>query len=288
MDDGVTPPRKITPSITPLSRMRLSYAEEVVVWRQYVTFTHTVPGRDALDELILRHDKMLMRLAWGFVRQHPQIGNFEDFHQHARVGAMTAYDRFKEDKSAIKGSKLSTFVWRTVENYLKTMVDEDSFVRCPTQMRAMRSYLSGKYDKNPEKKRAFEQKYGLDTPEKIRAVKEKFRLLHEKVTSLDVPHSVGRDYRENTYPADHLVSPDALTEDELIGHLELKLAREHLTERQQKVYDLCLFEEETMKVTAERLEITEGQVRGDLRSIREKMKAWEQQTQRERKQHGIL
>lgn len=253
----------------------LSTLSDMDVWWEYATGPESI-REPALTELFYRHNAMLAKLAWRFAIRNAHIGEFDDWLQHARIGAIQAYNRFNPYKEVARSAKLATFVHRTTENSLKSAVDADAPVHCPTHRRGMRSYLSGRYDNDPDKKRTFEQENGLITMDKISEAQDTFKLLvNLELLSLDMLYLYeGRDQDSDpTSMHDILPAYDICDEDQLIDHVDLMLARGSLSDRHRTVFDLIFAQQYTIHETASTMDLTTGQVRSDIRAIRRILQA---------------
>lgn len=223
-------------------------------------------GQSMAKELLRRHRDMLRKICWAYVKQYPSH-RFEDFMQHAYVGAVIAYWRFKIDE----GTRVSTHVHTTVWNHLLSSLDSDAFIHVPCQARAMRSYLSGKYDSDPEKKAAFERRKNLTTEAARQQAREKNLLLKPVFASLHDQISADADGTYYDYLADQTGGE---SEDDMLLRLDVERAISLLTPRQRLVLRINRLERFTEKETVDMVsallgeDVTIGMVRSDLRAIR--------------------
>lgn len=238
-------------------------------------------GQEMLQELLRRHRNLLRKVAWKMALKYSRSHTFDDFMQHAYVGAITAYNRFDFSKSNGGTNKLSSFVQFTVEKYLLDAMNSDAFIQCPNQKRAMRSYLSGKYDQYPERKAAFEAKNGLITESARAEAREKYRGLMPELTSLEMEMQSHkhRSTEDNFSYVDFIRDQSIDIEEDLVEKLDIERAIRQLTPRQQMVCELVMQQEytsqETATILSKRLRepITEGMVRSDIRTIRQTLRA---------------
>ncbi len=259
-----------------LTKRALQLADDETVWRQYRRYEGEVQGRWALEVLLEKHDLLLRKLAWWVLRKtlpsQQQPDNFEDFFQHARYGAILAYHRYQPEKSSNHKAKLATFVYSTVSHYLYSAWDMDSPVYIPTQKRGLRAYLRGQYDHQPEKKAKFEVDNNLTSDEAQHQAKFKHALLTNHVISLE--HYYGEETAQNQNAGGLKVD---FPENDTVTRVGLQKALELLSPLQQQIYQLFFQEEYSMKESAEKLGLNEDQVRGQLRTIRQKFARYEVQ-----------
>ncbi len=237
-------------------------------------------GEEMLQELLRRHRNLLRKVSWKMANRYSNSNTFDDFMQHAYVGAIIAYNRFDISKATCK---LSNYVHITVENYLLDAINHDSFIQCPSHKRSMRSYLAGRYDGQSEKKKAFELKNNLTDEAAIAEAREKYRGLTPEMMSIDMEiqamkHRGGGD--ESFLYMDLLQDESTVrVEENLVEKLDIERAIRQLNERQQMVCQLVMQEEYTNQEAAAILSskmnqsITEGMVRSDIRAIRNILKA---------------
>lgn len=238
-------------------------------------------GEEMLQELLRRHRNLLRKVAWKMALKYARSHTFDDFMQHAYVGAMMAYNRFDFAKSNARTNKLSSFVQLTVEKYLLDAMNRDAFIHCPSHQRAMRSYLSGRYDQQPEKKADFEAKNGLTTESARAMAREKYRGLLPELTSfeMEMQSHKHRSNEDGFSYVDFIQDQSVDIEENLVEKLDIERALRQLSPRQQMVCDLVMQQEYTNQQTAdiltERLKepITEGMVRSDIRTIRKTLRA---------------
>lgn len=237
-------------------------------------------GEEMLQELLRRHRNLLRKISWKMANRYSNSNTFDDFMQHAYVGAIIAYNRFDFSKATCK---LTNYVHITVENYLLDAINNDSFIQCPSHKRSMRSYLAGRYDASPEKKRAFEEKNNLRDEADIAAAREKYRGLTPEMMSIDMEIQ-GHKHRgsgdETFLYMDFLQDENTVrVEENLVEKLDIERAMRQLSSRQQMVCQLVMQEEYTNQETAEILSsrmnqtVTEGMVRSDIRAIRNILRA---------------
>jgi RNA polymerase sigma factor (sigma-70 family) len=233
-------------------------------------------GARMARELLRRHRNLLRKLAWRMSKSYPNSNDFDDHMQHACVGAMIAYGRYDFSKV---DCKLSYYVHFSVQHYLLDMINHDSFIQCPSHKRAMRSYLSGRYDDMPEKKAAFEKKHNLHNESLVADARTKYKGLTPEMWSLDVEIEGHKHRGSSEFAREYLKDTivDAKTsrmEENLILRADVSRAIEQLSDRQKQVCKLAMHYEhtnaETARILSEEMQqtVTEGMVRSDIRAIR--------------------
>lgn len=234
-------------------------------------------GNDMLKELLRRHRNMFRKACWGHVQNYGL--SFEDLMQHAYVGAITAYNRY--DLSMKNRIKVSSWVQTTVEHYLLDMINREAVIPIPCYMRAMRSYLSGRYDNKPEKKAAFEAKHNIRGEEDRERLLSRYSLLRPEFHSLDqpVPSNDAAGVAQEGVIGQNIVHQRVESiEENLIQRLDLEMLMRRLTPRQRKVCELCMEQEFTVAEAAQILtqemgqEVTKTMVRSDLQQARQTMR----------------
>jgi RNA polymerase sigma factor (sigma-70 family) len=259
----------------PSNKASLSLKSEYEVLDLYRNTTDEYIKREMLDELLSRHKDLLRRLAWNMFSRYSERHGFEDFVQHAVVGAMLAYNRFDFSKSNNGKNRLSTYVYATVEKYLLDAINQDSFIQCPSHQRAMRSYLTGKYDLDQEKKLKFEQENGLTDEASRDLARQKYIGLTPEIVSFE-----NELFNQNNSSEcggsflDLICDNRAASESDLINRMEIERAVEFLSPRQKMVCDLIMYREHTVPSVADILTdqlgttVTTSMVRSDIRAIR--------------------
>lgn len=235
-------------------------------------------GNDMLKELLRRHRNMFRKACWGHVQNYGL--SFEDLMQHAYVGAITAYNRY--DLAMKNRVKVSTWVQSTVEHYLLDMINREAVIPIPCYMRAMRSYLSGRYDNKPEKKAAFEAKHNIKSEEDREKLLSRYSLLRPEFHSMDQPApscEASGSAQGGTIGQNIVHQRVESIEENLIQRLDLEMAMRRLTPRQRKVCELCMEQEFSVAEAAQILtqemgqEITKTMVRYDLQQARQIMRS---------------
>jgi RNA polymerase sigma factor (sigma-70 family) len=87
---------------------------------------------ESLEILLKRYDNLLNKLAHNHTVRFTST-QFDDNKQNAILGAIIAIKAFRD-----QGTKLSTYLYKSVYMYLLTSNDEESFVRCPSNARKNR------------------------------------------------------------------------------------------------------------------------------------------------------
>ena len=258
-----------------------AYSEmsELDILKIYRSDPDSARGTRMVRELLRRHRGLLRKLAWKMAKSYPNSNDFDDHMQHAFVGAMIAYGRYDFSKTECK---LSYYVHFSVQHYLLDMINYDSFIQCPSHKRALRSYLSGRYDDQPEKKAAFEQKNNLHSDDLVNDARAKYRILSQNMWSIDVEWSLDvvieahKHRSTDTFTMKDNIVDTRTThmEDNLILRADISRAIDQLSPRQQKVCKLAMHHEhtnaETARILSEEMQqpVTVGMVRSDIRAIR--------------------
>jgi RNA polymerase sigma factor (sigma-70 family) len=252
-----------------------AYSEmsELDILKIYRSDPDSARGARMIRELLRRHRGLLRKLAWKMAKSYPNSNDFDDHMQHACVGAMIAYGRYDFSKT---DCKLSYYVHFSVQHYLLDMINHDSFIQCPSHKRAMRSYLSGRYDDQPKKKADFEQKHHLHSDDLVNDARAKYRGLSPDMWSLDFEIEAHKHRSTDTITLKDSIVDLKTTrmEDNLILRADISRAIDQLSPRQQKVCKLAMHHEhtnaETARILSEEMQqpVTEGMIRSDIRAIR--------------------
>lgn len=255
-----------TEAKTQNSRSIEEHAQDLILLRHW----RDTQDEDTLETLLKKHENLNYLIAWRMYTRYPYAGSLEDFLQHTRLGAITAYKRYNFEKG--KNIKLSNFVHTTVTLYLIDAMNNDAFVHCPSAKRSMRSYLAGRYDNKPQKKKEFEEANGLDSEEAISKARHKYRGLKLDFVSLeDMYHA---KHGTNTEDSEHVDFIDN-SEGNIIARMDIEAMMKLLSSRQRTVCKLVMYQEysnnEAAEILSEKLgkQVTEGMIRADLRRIRE-------------------
>lgn len=252
----------------PLSHHELKTLDEIDIWYEYMRMK-SCPGPNlALQELLIRHDFLLLKLAKSHHTRYNLTSDFEDKVQHARLSAMRAYDKFDIETARAAGTKLSTYVNQCAAKYLHSMNDTDSFIECPPSRRMLRSYLAGRYDGDPQKLREVERRLKVMSVDDRDELARKYSTLLPSYVSLEAP--VAEFNGDTTHTYGEMFSSDD-TSSEIDVKLQLQRYMENLSPRQRDVMAL-LTEGMKMSEIVSTLGVTENAVRGDIRTIRLVMK----------------
>ena len=269
---------------------RFEITDELDVWFEFQT-APTIKIKDAAqEELLYRHNAMLSKIAHHMTQYYPKAAEFNDFINMARNGAIVAYGRYnpyKEGKERInkdgvveKGevASLSTFVFNTVERHILSCIDDESFIHCPAQKRGFRAYFRGRYNNNPEKKIAFEEKNGLGSydeegnfitsPEAIQKAKEKYELLNAEIISYDMHWSNedGEEMRDDFGGV--FIDENAETSDRILTRLSLEGTIKTLNDLQKQVFNCVLVEQNSIKDAAINLKVSQKEIQDCVKQIR--------------------
>lgn len=235
----------------------------------------SVRGGDLLKELLNRHRNMLRKVCWRYSQAYAL--SFEDLMQHAYVGAILAYNRY--DLLMKDRVKISSWVQKNVEHYLLDAMNREAPISIPSYMRPIRSYLSGRYDHQPEKKAAFEAKHNIKDEADRERLAGRHSLLRPEFFSMNQPVSDSTGACRHDSLGHQIANSRAeCIEEDLIQRLDLEMAMRQLTHRQKKVCELCIQAEYTVKEAAQILtdemgeEITPNMVRYDLKVARQTMR----------------
>ncbi len=246
--------------LSPVSIKKSSDKELLSIYR---TNKGTSYGDTVLQELFNRHDNMLRNLATKLLAKRPYMGSVEDCLSIARIAAMVAYERFDFTN---KKAKLSTYVYSTVKFEMLTQADQESFVKCPSQMREFRVYYMGGYDNDAVKKANFEHKWGLDTPEAIDAKKMEVEALLPTFLTLCDPYynSTG----EETSRLQEYEDSSAQSADTITYLAQIDKMKSEFNQMQKNVFHYVWELECTIPETAEALNTTTGKVISANRGIK--------------------
>lgn len=271
--------RRAYSAIKRQSPERFDGVDELDVWFEYSTAPNEKIKDAAQEELLWRHNAMLSKIAHHMKQYYSQLADFEDFLSMARNGAIIAYGRYNPYKKVYTTNEngeveegevaaLSTFVHKTVEQYILSCIDEESFIHCPAQKRGHRAYFKGRYDTNPEKKAKFEEKHGLTSPEAIAQAREKYELLNAQVFSFDT-HWENEDGEERTDDFGAMFEDEkAETSDQILTRLEIEKTVGSFNDLQKQVFTCVFVEQNTVRDTAEILEVSEKDVQDCIKQVR--------------------
>lgn len=253
----------VTRNISDRTLKTMSDIDVLAVYRQN---KNTSLGDKALAELFNRHDNMLRNLASKLLEKRPYMNTVEDCLSTARYSAMIAYNRFDFTN---KTAKLSTYVYSTVKFEMLTQADQESFVKCPSQMREFRVYYNDGYAHDPEKKLKFEQKWGLLTQEAIDEKKKEVEPLLPSFLTLCDPYY--NTTGEETSRLQEFIDESAFSEETLAYLAEIDNIKKQFNEIQKSVFHYHWYMGCTIPETAEYLNTTVGKVisakRGIIRAI---------------------
>lgn len=272
-----------------LSQTELKTDGEIAVWWEYKRLKQLSVPNVALAELLRRHENMLQSLARASQSKYSYTSEYEDKLQHARYGAMRAYEKFDLEKAIECGTRLSTYVQATVHRHLLSANDVDEFINCPPVRRMLRSYLWGRYDSDPKKLVEVEKRLGVNTSDDKAELYQKYGTLLASYAQLESPASEstrmnGAFPNQDTLMYEDILQHQGPSADDLLHKLQLENHISKLSQRQQSV--LVQFSQGIkMNDIAQSLNITEDMVRGDIRTIRVIMK---RELSADKKEEAIL
>lgn len=251
-----------------LTDYELRTVGEITVLYEYHRLKQFPGSNIALQELLKRHDNFLQIIALKSHRFYNLTSDYDDKLQHARYGAMRAYEKFDIEKAKECKFRLYNYVYNCVSMYLHTANDEDEYINCPPGRRIIRSYLHGKYDFNLKKKLEIENRLGLKTSDDRFRLKKKYGILLADYISSDNIINLENDSEINF---EEIVSCNINSD--INEKIYLEKLIDSLTTRQQDVVKKVFIEGYKMHEAANLLNISEEQVRGDVQRIRKKLKS---------------
>jgi len=259
-----------------LSAYAIKSLHEKELLKLYRTNKGTSYGDILLSELFSRHDNMLRGLASKLLAKRPYMSTVEDCLSIARIAAMIAYDRFDFTNQK---AKLSTYVYSTVKFEMLTQADQESFVKCPSQMREFRVYYMGGYDNDPVKKANFEAKWSLDSPEAIESKKMEVEALLPTFLTLCDPYY--NTMGEETSRLQEFEDEDCPDEETLSLRAEIENIKNLFNPVQRNVFKYVWEMECTIPETADYLDTTVGKVISANRGIKRIIENYNRQSKRE-------
>lgn len=239
--------------------MNTKTPNETELIKLYQSSPESEQGHEAAAKVLSQYTKLLEMIARQAAKQYSSIGEYGDFIQYARIGALTSLKNF--DVNA--GVKFITYLTRCVRLWIIDCVDNAMPIRCPSQMRPMRSYINGKYDNQPNKKEEFEKKNNIRTDSDREAVTDKYALLSPKHISIDDTGNFGVSLsRAESQRLNYNYESD------LIDKLEIDLIKKRLSPKQLDILQCWAEEGHTMSETARLLHMNINEVRLNVRAIR--------------------
>jgi RNA polymerase sigma factor (sigma-70 family) len=257
--------------LSPKNTPKFNDKTDIEVWEQTKSSDKNIQN-SAFQELFQRHDHMLAEITRNISSYYTQYTTYEDVYQNARMGAMIAYKRYNPDKVGTNKAKLSTFVYKTVQCHLLDQIDHESFINCPSQKRAHRSYFAGKYNNKPIKKEKFEIKNKLTTQEDIDKAKEKYALLQSKFISYDSPITEGEDSENSNSFLDLLKDNRSETEDILINKIEVNRTIQQMPLSHQIICKLFFLDQYKIPDIEKELSIPKSEIKKTIREIKSHFK----------------
>lgn len=248
-----------------LSHYELKHLGEIAVWWEYKRLKRFPVPNHALQELFVRHEGMLRQIAHQSHALHSGLSEFDDKLQHARCGAIIAYERFDLQKAQDAGGRLSTFVRTTVFRHLQSANDEDAFIICPPTRRSLRNYLNGRYDSDPVKKRSVEEKLGIRGPEDVRDLRRDFSTLTATFHSYDHPNP---SISEDPVNFEEIFAGINTTDAQIIEKVQLESAVERLSPRQRDIF-IRYHNDESVESIAQSMGLSASAIRNNIKSARE-------------------
>ena len=251
----------------PLTPYELKTVCEITVLYEYHRLKQFSTPNVALQELLKRHDNLLQILALRSQKRYDLTSDYEDKLQHARYGAMRAYEKFDIERAEENKFHLYNYVCNCVAMYLNTANDKDNYIDCPPSRRLIRNYLHGRYDAEPQKKAEIEQRLGLKTQDDQFELRINYGALAAEWVSTSTVldnESKRKDTLEDVLFDSHNIDIDT--------KIHLHQLIERLSKRQQDVVKAVFIDGWKMQEAADRLGITKDQVRRAVQDIRATLK----------------
>jgi len=204
----------------------------------------------ALEILLDRYSSLLRKLAHKHNSNYPHT-IYEDCFQNAVYGAILALKRFNSKFDV----KLITFLHSTVHFHLLSSNDAESFVSCPSNLREVKSYFSGKF--SGERKKKFEQKHNLHNSQDIKSFEKKHLILSSNAICT----------------SDELPEVETSSENDTITKVNVSLFLDKLSEEDKEI--VCLLMEgysisKVARIFSEtRRKITDKQIKKKLQTMSE-------------------
>lgn len=239
--------------------MNISTPNELELIQIYQSSPETSEGHEPAAKVLSKYTKLLEMLARNAAQQYSHIGEYEDFIQYARIGALTCLKNFNPEADV----KFITYLMSCVRLWIIDCVDNAMPIRCPSQMRPMRSYINGKYDNKPIKKQEFETKNKIRTDSDRAGIKDKYALLSPTHISLDESGNFSMPLEVNDakkFRYDY--------ENDIIDRLEIDLVKRKLSPTQLEILQYWGEEGHTMSETARLLNMPINEVRLNVKAIR--------------------
>lgn len=216
----------------PLSAVELKTLGEVAVWNDYIRGRENGDGQAALQELLRRHDNCCQYCAARVHYSNSISSEVDDKLQHARIGAMRAYDKFDYERARTEGVRLSTYLQNVVYRYLLDIQNEEQFISCPNSKRMARGYIQGRYDSDKVRLAEVEKQLGIRTSEDRQVLMRELSTLNPSYHSIHDPYNHAFD---SMLPEDFILA-DTKSEDDFISEANIWSYMERsLSERQQDV-----------------------------------------------------
>ena len=201
---------------------------------------------DTIEAILHDHEALIIKLAilHGNLPSNQAIGlDIEDFISEATISVIDALRRYNPNinQESGKATKLSSFLYSTIHNSLKTAADNSAAIRCMQKKRGLRCYHQNQYNNRPEKKLEFEKKMGWILPNgelDINAVQKSYM---EHITLVEQPmHLQAVDSSDEKYEWE-LSDPRAIeAENILFDKLTIYFLQNRMTMRQKNILKLLV------------------------------------------------
>jgi RNA polymerase sigma factor (sigma-70 family) len=205
-----------------------------------------------LEHLLDKHNSLIFAVSKKHFLKHKNI-DFEDCLQNAKIAAIDAINSFDFSKE----NKFTTFLYFKMSKYLLTCNDEQNFIKCPSHMREVRSYIAGKYDLDQNKKQKFEKKHQINNNQDFSKLKKENILLKENAVI--------------SVPKDSL--PETLSGNELdcVENINNTIFMKSLPKDEQEIVDLLMQGYSQNKISEILGFASTKQINSKVNSIRKKV-----------------
>jgi RNA polymerase sigma factor (sigma-70 family) len=243
---------------------------EIELLRTHKNNPNSEVGARALDELLKKHSAIIAQAAANFSKRYPHIGTYDDFLQEATLAALVAYSRNDEEKSHSGGIRLylRSIIFRELLSY----VSDAGFVRINSHNRAVKNYVTGKYDHLPEKLDAFEERHNLHNARDREEFKRKYRMFTMQIYSWD-SLVIRADSPGSVQDLGKVRSSNYLAESKLLRSLDIRNCIENLSDIHRELIVAVYVREEDIETVANRLEISVGSAKYALQKAKKELEA---------------
>ena len=199
---------------------------------------------------------MLRRLARKTFRHTDACDSFDDYFQHARLLALTAYLKFGPDRAAISGCSVKTFVYLKVSMGMTKTPTANALIRIPEGKREARAYLLGR-SIEPTFQERFERDHGLYDADAKARFDLAYSALRSRPTSLD--------------DQIHCKAAVLLDENALCLRMDVHRCLNKLSQRHLEILDLVVNEGLSHAEAGERTGLTQLQVKNVINCARRRL-----------------